>query len=62
MNREKIGGILVIACGIILSASAYISSGHNRVMAMLMTGGPLVVSGILFLISWLESGETADSA
>jgi hypothetical protein len=51
-RREGIGGTLVVMCGIAHSAFASIAAGHNKGLAMLMTGGPLVISGILFLGGW----------
>jgi len=53
--REGMGGGIVVACAIAHSTFAYIVSGHNKGFAMLITGGPLLLSGILFLISWWKS-------
>ena len=53
--REGIGGGIVVMCAIAHSTFAYIVSGHNKGFAMLITGGPFLLSGILFLISWWRS-------
>jgi hypothetical protein len=49
--REGLGGIMVLACAIAHSAFAYIASGHNRAFAILISGGPFFVVGILFFLS-----------
>lgn len=56
--REGLGGIMVLACAIAHSTFAYIASGHNRAFAILISGGPFFVVGILFLSSWQRSRRT----
>ena len=59
--RERRGGILVIACGVAHMVFALIASGHNHGFAMLISGGPYLLVGILFLLSdWTaqKSGAT----
>ena len=53
--REGIGGTVVLIGAIALGTFAYVTAGHNKVWAMLITGGPLLVTGILFLASWWRS-------
>ncbi len=53
--RGSIGGIVVIACGAAFSTFAYFTAGHNKGLAMLISGGPFLVAGILFLASWWRS-------
>ncbi len=50
--REGIGGLIVVIGGIVLSIFAYITAGHNKVLAMASSGIPFLIAGILFLISW----------
>jgi len=50
--REGIGGLIVTLGAITLGAFAYCTADHNKVYAMVVMGGPLLVSGILFLICW----------
>ena len=50
--REGIGGIIILICGLGHITFAGIVAGRNKVPVMLLTGGPLVVIGILFLIAW----------
>ena len=52
---EGIGGTIVVIGAIALSTFAYVTAGHNKVWAMLFTGGPFLVAGILFLASWWRS-------
>ena len=53
--REGIGGTMVVICAVAHSVFAYVASGHNRGLAMLISGGPFLVIGILFLASWWRS-------
>lgn len=53
--QEGIGGTIIVICAIAHSTFATIASGHNKGFAMLITGGPLLVAGILFLASWWRS-------
>ena len=53
--REGVGGAVVIICAVAHSTFAYIASGHNRGLAMLISGGPFMLAGILFLASWWRS-------
>jgi hypothetical protein len=57
--REGIGGTIIVICAVAHSTFAYIASGHNKRFAMLITGGPLLVAGILFLASWWRSGRSS---
>jgi hypothetical protein len=50
--REGIGGTILVACAVAHSAFACVASGHNRGLAMLISGGPLLLAGVLFLASW----------
>lgn len=49
---EGIGGLIVVIGGIVLSIFAYITAGHNKVLAMASSGIPFLIAGILFLIYW----------
>ncbi|NKQ36799.1 MAG: hypothetical protein HF973_14445 [Chloroflexi bacterium] len=48
---EKVGGILLIIFGLIFSTFAYFSAGHNQWFAVLISGIPFLITGILFLTS-----------
>ncbi|MGB3346148.1 MAG: hypothetical protein WBA71_02675 [Candidatus Humimicrobiia bacterium] len=50
--REGIGGFLTTLGAIALSIFSYISAGHNKIFAVLTSGIPFLIAGILFLISW----------
>jgi len=50
--REGIGGTIVVICGVAHSTFAYVVAGHNRLLAVLVSGGPFLLIGILFLTSW----------
>lgn len=53
--REGIGGLIVVIGGIVLSIFAYITAGHNKVLAMASSGIPFLIAGILFLIYWRKT-------
>ena len=53
--KEKIGGIIIVAAAVSLCTFSYIEAGHNKILAMLFSGFPFLISGILFLISWWRS-------
>ena len=42
-------------CGAAFSAFAYFTAGHNQAIAMLVSGAPFIVAGVLLLVSWWTS-------
>jgi hypothetical protein len=52
---EKTGGIIIIVAAAALCIFAYIDAGFNKIFAMLTSGFPFLISGILFLIGWWVS-------
>ncbi|MGD8815339.1 MAG: hypothetical protein PVI78_12775 [Anaerolineales bacterium] len=55
---EGIGGMLLVIVGIAHSMFAFFSAGHNVGLAMLISGGPFLLAGALFLIAWSCSRKT----
>ena len=53
--REGIGGTILVICAVAHSTFAYIVAGHNKGLAMLISGGPFLLIGILFLASGWRS-------
>ena len=49
--REDLGGILLVVCAMALSTFAYLAAGRLRPMAALVSGGPFLLSVILFLMA-----------
>ncbi len=49
---EKIGGILIATFSIALCVFAYSTAGRNKPFAVLVSGAPFLIVGILFLVSW----------
>jgi CHASE2 domain-containing sensor protein len=49
-EREKIGGAVIAVTSIILCVFAYFSAGHNHWFAVLVSGVPFLISGVLFLL------------
>ena len=50
-TEERRGGIITLLFGIAFCIFALISAGRNHLLAMLVSGGPFIVVGILFLIT-----------
>ena len=50
--NEKTGGIIITIAAAALCIFAYIDAGHHKIFAMLTSGFPFLISGILFLIGW----------
>jgi len=57
---EGLGGIILLFVAIAHSTFAYIASGHNKGFAMLISGGPWLLVGVLFLTSWRRSTRSGD--
>ncbi len=57
--RERIGGTTLLVCAVAHSTFAYFAAGRNKGFAMLTSGGPWLVVGLLFLASWRRSNPPA---
>jgi len=57
-RRERIGGTLLVIVGLAFSVFAYLSAGRNKGYAMLVSGGPFLMVGLLFLAAWRKSTHT----
>jgi len=53
--REGIGGVVVLVCAVAHSTFALIAAGHNKGLALLVSGGPFFIIGALFLVAWWRS-------
>jgi hypothetical protein len=53
--REGTGGTVVLLSGVAHSTFAYFAAGHNTAYAMLISGGPFLLIGSLFLTSYYRS-------
>lgn len=54
---ELVGGMGLVLMSGVFSIFAYVSAGHNIEFAMLICGGPFLVSGLLFLMSGRWAGQ-----
>lgn len=57
--KEAIGGVILVTVAMTFSAFAWVTAGHNKGFAMLISGGPFLVAGTLFLVSWWRTGKQA---
>jgi hypothetical protein len=53
--REFYGGGLLVVVGLMHCVFAIIVAGHNKFFAVLISGVPFIIAGLLFLASWRES-------
>jgi hypothetical protein len=53
--RELYGGVLLLVVGLMYCVFAIIVAGHNKAFAVLISGVPFIIAGLLFLASWRES-------
>jgi hypothetical protein len=49
--NDLLGGWLLLIVGTVYSVFAYLAAGHNKGLAMLVSGAPVLITGILFLAS-----------
>jgi hypothetical protein len=57
--REGPGGLVLVIVAAAHSTFAYFAAGHHRALAMLISGGPLLVIGLLFLGVWYRGRAVA---
>lgn len=50
-----LGGLMIV------SVFAYISAGHDKAFAILVSGVPFLVPGVLFLLSWSMSRDESQT-
>jgi len=53
--KEKIGGIILVTAGTVMCFFALITAGSNQLLAMLTSGFPFILVGILFLLAWQKT-------
>lgn len=51
-KKEKIGGLILIGYSLLFSTFGYFSAGHNKLLAVMISGGPFLLVGLAFLASW----------
>ena len=50
-RRERLGGLVLVATGVAFSIFAIFSAGRNQALAAAVSGGPFILSGVLFLLA-----------
>jgi hypothetical protein len=53
--REQIGGTVLVVAGAALCLFAYLTAGHNKGIAVLVSGAPFLLAGLLLLASGWRS-------
>jgi hypothetical protein len=56
-RREKLGGALLVVGAVAFGLFAYVTAGRNKGYAMLVSGGPFLLSGALFLAAWRRAAQ-----
>jgi hypothetical protein len=49
--RARLGGTVLVLAGAALCVFAYVSAGHNKGFAVLVSGAPFLLAGVLILSS-----------
>ena len=57
--KEGAGGIMLIVLSVAFSIFAGIEATHNRAFAVFLSGGPFLIVGILFLLTWQRAKKTS---
>jgi hypothetical protein len=57
--RPGLGGATLVAVAVAHAIFAYLAAGHSKAFAMLISGGPFLVAGVLFLLCWHRSRRPA---
>ena len=57
--RAPVGGVVLALAGAALCVFAYLTAGHNKGFAVLVSGAPFTVAGVLLLVS--ARSDTASS-
>jgi hypothetical protein len=61
-NRyERWGGTAAVVTGTVFSLFAISTAGHNHWVAALVSGGPFIAAGLLFLLANRLSSDQANS-
>lgn len=55
--RARAGSTILFVCGVAFCVFAYFSAGHHKGFAVLVSGVPVLVCGLLFLASWRWSAK-----
>jgi len=55
--KAKVGGIMLIVLSVAFSTFACIEAIHNHVLAVFLSGGPFLMVGILFLVTWQRANK-----
>lgn len=58
---ERMGGLITLLFGIAHSVFALFAAGHNHAFAMSISGGPYILTGILFLLAYTRSQKLQTS-
>jgi len=56
--RERLGWIVLVVGGAAMCVFAWVSAGRNRVLAVLVSGAPFLVSGILLWCHFNSPGRS----
>ena len=57
--KEGIGGIMLVVFSVVFSIFACIAASHNRALALLLSGGPFLLVGVLFIAASQRAKRTS---
>jgi hypothetical protein len=58
-RKESTGGVVMILWGLVFAAIAFVTSQPYQIYSMLVTGGPFLLAGCLFVASWIFQGTAS---
>lgn len=56
-RRERLGGFVMLLWGLAFAIIAYATSSPYQIVSALVSGGPFILAGGLFLASWWSSQQ-----
>ena len=57
-RHPRIGGRLLLVSGVLFSLFALVTAGRNEAFAAAVSGGPFIVSGVLFILASRDDGDS----
>ena len=57
--KEGIGGIMLVVLSVVFSTFVCVKATRNQALAWFISGGPFLIVGILFLVTWQRAKKTS---
>jgi heme/copper-type cytochrome/quinol oxidase subunit 2 len=60
--KEGVGGIMLVVLSVAFGTFVCVEATRNQALAWFISGGPFLIVGILFLVTWQRAKKTASPA